>query len=91
MWVSAFWQASCTAAHVGEADLAALERVDQLFQQDRHDLQADRHEREAEHAAHAAAFQLQVDQQERPLGEPADARVEDAPHRRHARGGCGCR
>ena len=34
-----------------------------------------------EHAAHAAALQLQVDQQERALGEAADARVEHAPDR----------
>jgi hypothetical protein len=66
---------------IGVGDLAALHGGDQLLKQNRHDLQADRDEGEAEHAAYAAAFQLQIDEQERGAGELADARVEHAPHR----------
>ena len=68
---------------IGVGDLAAFDEADQRLQQDRHHLEPDGHEREPEHAARAAALQLQVDQQERALGETADAGVEHALDRHH--------
>ena len=67
---------------VGKIDLAALDRGDQLLDQRRQQLLGQRNEGEAQRTARAAAFDLQVDQEERHAGEPADARVERAPHRR---------
>jgi len=72
---------------VFDTDLAALESRDQLVEQDRHDLLRERDEREAQRPSRAAAFRLQVDQQERPMGESADARIQ-RPAQRDA---CGTR
>ena len=66
---------------VSERDLAPLGAGDQLLQQDRHHLEPNGHEGEAQRPAHAAAFQLQVDQQEGAPGEAADAGVEHPPDR----------
>ena len=67
---------------IGEADLAALDRGDQLLDQRRQQLLGQRNEGEAQRAANPAALGLQVDQQERHARELADARVERAPHGR---------